>query len=159
MPSAIEHDLIITFTQEWWIVNFITVTAITLLLLHAKNLKNSSLIKFTYIAGFILCSEVIFMQFYQLYIDKWFAASSIPLHFCGLSSILAGVLMFKRNQLAYECLYYWGLAGAFHSLLTPEFTLGKDDSIIYVDYFISHGGIIFAVLYLTIVLISSFILL
>ena len=60
--------------------------------------------------------------------------------------------MFKRNQLAYECLYYWGLSGAFHSLMTPEFTIGKDDYIIFLDYFISHGGIIFAALYLTIIL-------
>ena len=121
----VDHDIIPTFHPDWWAANGITISVIVLLLLHAKNLKNSSLIKFTYIAGFILCSEVIFMQFYQLYMDIWVAASSIPLHFCGLSSILAGVLMFKRNQLAYECLYYWGLAGAFHSLLTPEFTLEK----------------------------------
>ena len=148
----VKHEVIPAFTQEWWIVNFITVTTIILLLFYTKQLKNSSLTKFTYFVGIFLCSRVVFMQFYQLYMDVWVAASSIPLHLCGLSSILAGLLMFKRNQLAYECLFYWGLAGALHSLLTPEFTLGKLDSIIYADYFISHGGIIFAALYLTIIL-------
>ena len=140
------HETIDLFTQEWWIVNFITITTITLLLLYAKSLKNSRLIKFTYLCGIFLCSRVIFMQFYQVYIDKWFAASSIPIHLCGLAAILSGLVILKRNQLAYECLFYWGLAGAFHSLLTPELTLGKSDSIIYADYFISHGGIIFSAL-------------
>jgi len=84
--------------------------------------------------------------------NVWVVESSIPLHLCGLSSILAGVLLFKRTQFIYECLFYWGLAGALQSLLTPEFTLGKSDSVIYIDYFISHGGIIFAALYLTIIL-------
>ena len=37
-------------------------------------------------------------------------------------------------------------------MLTPEFTLGKSDLIIFIDYFISHGGIIFAALYLTFIL-------
>ena len=148
----IEHEVIPTFTQEWWTVNLSTITIIMLLLLYAKSLKDSTLKKFTYLIGIILFSRLIFMQFYQLYMDIWVAESSIPIHLCGLSSILAGLVMFKRNQLAYECLFYWGLAGAFQSLLTPEFTLGKSDSIIYIDYFVSHGGIIFAALYLTLVL-------
>jgi len=147
----IAHEIIEPFSTLWCQANSATIIILIILLLYANTLKNPRLLKFTYIIGFILCLEVIFMQFYQLHIDKWFAASSIPLHFCGLSSILAGLLMFKRNQLAYECLYYWGLAGAFHSLLTPEFTLGIDDRIIFLDYFVSHGGIIFAALYLTII--------
>ena len=148
----ITHEIIEPFSTLWLQANSATIITLIILLLYSNTLRNSQLLKFSYIAGFILCSQVIFMQFYQLYIDKWFASSSIPLHFCGLSSILAGILMFKRNQFAYECLYYWGLAGAFHSLLTPEFTLGKNDPVIFIDYFISHGGIIFAALYLTIIL-------
>ena len=123
--AQIPHEIIEPFSTLWWQANSTTIITLIILLLYSNTLRNSQLLKFSYIAGFILCSQVIFMQFYQLYIDKWFASSSIPLHFCGLSSILAGILMFKRNQFAYECLYYWGLAGAFHSLLTPEFTLGK----------------------------------
>mgnify|MGYP000957262166 CR=1 FL=1 len=141
------HETIDLFTQEWWIVNLITITTITLLLLYAKNLKDSRLIKFTYLCGIFLCSRVIFMQFYQVYIDKWFAASSIPIHLCGLAAILSGLVILKKNQLAYECLFYWGLGGALQSFLTPEMNLGKTDSILYLDYFISHGGIIFAALF------------
>lgn len=148
----VDHDIIPTFHPEWWATNGITVSVIVLLFLHAKNLKNSDLTKFTYLVGSILCFRVVFMQFYQLYMNVWVVESSIPLHLCGLSSILAGVLLFKRTQFIYECLFYWGLAGAFQSLLTPEFTLGKSDSVIYVDYFISHGGIIFSALFLTIIL-------
>ena len=148
----VDHDIIPTFHPEWWATNGITVSVIVLLLLHAKDLKDSSLIKFTYFVGIFLCFRVVFIQFYQLYMNIWVAASSIPLHLCGLSSILAGLVILKKNQFAYECLFYWGLAGAFQSLLTPEFTLGKEDQILYIDYFVSHGGIIFAALYLTIIL-------
>ena len=33
--------------------------------------------------------------------------------------------------LLYECLYFWGLSGAFHSLLTPEFTIGRNGLLFY----------------------------
>ena len=142
--QSIVHETIDPLSAIWWQVNSITVSSIIILLFCAKQLNPENLKKFTLLIGAILSSRVFFMQIYQLYVGKWIAASSIPIHLCGLSSILAGLLMFKRNQLAYECLFYWGLAGALQSLLTPEFTLGKEDPIIFVDYFISHGGIIFS---------------
>ena len=40
MSPVIDGEVIPTFTQEWWIVNFITVAAITLLLLYTKKLKD-----------------------------------------------------------------------------------------------------------------------
>ena len=150
--QPIAHDIIEPLSNLWWQVNSITILSIITLLFCAKKINSQYLEKFTLLVGVILSFRVVFMQIYQLYIGQWVAASSIPIHLCGLSSILAGILMFKRSQFAYECLFYWGLAGAAQSLLTPEFTLGKDDLIIFLDYFISHGGIIFAALYLTIIL-------
>ena len=150
--NPIPHEIIEPFSVLWWQANVITALFIITLLFYANKLNKSNIIKLTCLVGVFLCSRVVFMQIYQLYTGIWIAASSIPIHLCGLSSILAGVLMFKRNQLAYECLFYWGLAGALQSLLTPEFTLGKDNPIIFADYFISHGGIIFSALYLTIIL-------
>jgi uncharacterized membrane protein YwaF len=34
-----------------------------------------------------------------------------------------------------------GIPGAFHSLLTPEFTVGME-GFLFMEYFIAHGGII-----------------
>ena len=80
-------------------------------------------------------------------IGVWSLERSLPLHLCGLSAILSGVVLFYNKQFAYECLFYWGLAGALQSFLTPELNLGKSNLILYLDYFISHAGIIFSALY------------
>ena len=41
-----------------------------------------------------------------------------------------------------------GIPGAFHSLMTPEFTIGKSGLLFY-EYYLSHRGIILSAIYLT----------
>ena len=103
------------------------------------------------IIGILLISNSIGRHFLWIYLDVWNIQSSLPLHLCGLSAILSGIVMFYRHQLLYELLFYWGISGAFHSFLTPEFTMGKEGFLFY-EYYVSHGGIILSAFYLTIVL-------
>lgn len=150
--AAIQKYVIVPFSAEWFQTNLICMLAIAGLLFISKTLNKSQLTKMTLIIGVLLSFRVVFMQLYQMQIDIWTFEKSLPIHLCGLSSILSGIVMFKRNQIAYECLFYWGLGGALQSFLTPELNLGNKDLILYLDYFISHSGIIFAGLYLTLIL-------
>ena len=102
------------------------------------------------IIGVILIFRTIGIHFYLDYLGTWKIESSLPLHLCGLSAILSGLVLFWRKQLLYECLYFWGLAGAFHALLSPEFTNGTQ-GVLFYEYFLSHGGILLSALYLTVV--------
>lgn len=60
------------------------------------------------------------------------------------------LVLLWRNQRAYEFLFYWGIPGALHSLLTPEFTGGRD-GLLHYEYFFSHGGILASALFLTLI--------
>tara|TARA_B100001029_G_scaffold178749_1_gene186225 strand:+ start:138 stop:827 length:690 start_codon:yes stop_codon:yes gene_type:complete len=147
----IPHKTLEVFSQLWWQSNIVTVSIIFIFLLVGKliNLKNKEIVaKFI---GTILISRSIGVHFYWDYLGIWNIQSSLPLHLCGISAILSGIVLFWRNQLAYECLFYWGITGAFHSLLTPEFTIGMDGLLFY-EYYLSHGGILLSALYLTIVI-------
>ncbi len=55
--------------------------------------------------------------------------------------------MFYRPQWLFEILYYWGIPGAFHSFLTPEYTLGSEGWM-FIDYYLEHGGIWLGAFYL-----------
>ena len=98
-----------------------------------------------------MISRAIFIHAYLIYLGKWNIQSSLPLQMCSISAILAGVVIFWRNQWLYEFLFFWGIPGAFHSLLTPEFTNGTE-GFLFVEYFISHGGIILNALFITLYL-------
>lgn len=147
----IEHEIIPLFGPLWLKANGITVLCIALILWAGMRIPPAYRDLLTKTIGVVLIGRFLFMQPYQMYLGKWTLQSSLPLHMCGMSAILGGVIMFYRNQWVYEFLYYWGLPGAFHSLLTPEFTLGTQ-GLFLPEYFLAHGGIILAALYATLVL-------
>ena len=145
----IPHTTLEIFSTLWWQTNIIVISIIFFLLIIGKKYKHNPIL--TYTIGSILIIRTIGIHFYWLYLNIWTIESSLPLHLCGLSAILSGIVLFWRNQLAYEFLYYWGISGAFHALITPEFTSGNT-GLLFLEYYISHGGIILSALYLTLVL-------
>ena len=147
----IPHETIPIFGISWWQSNIITIFIICLVLLLGKRSNQSQRIQIANYLGYMMIFRAIFIQFYLIYLDKWNIQSSLPLQMCSISAILAGVVIFWKNQWLYEFLFYWGIPGAFHSLLTPEFTVGTE-GFLFVEYFISHGGIILNALFITLYL-------
>ena len=147
----IPHETIPIFGMSWWQSNVITILIIFLVLFLGKQSDRTQIKKIAYILGSIMISRAIFIHAYLIYLGKWNIQSSLPLQMCSISAILAGVVIFWRNQWLYEFLFFWGIPGAFHSLLTPEFTNGTE-GFLFVEYFISHGGIILNALFITLYL-------
>jgi hypothetical integral membrane protein (TIGR02206 family) len=56
------------------------------------------------------------------------------------------IYLFNKNQLLGEFVYYWGLLGGIHALLTPEFNIGIKGYNFY-SYFIEHAGLLLVVIY------------
>ena len=80
-------------------------------------------------------------QIGYIFSDNYIMASNLPLHLCGLSGILAGIVVFYRKQMLFEFLYFFGLVGFIHSVLTPEFTGGVSSWKIF-DYYVGHSMLI-----------------
>ena len=57
-----------------------------------------------------------------------------------LLMITIGIIHFKPGQNLFELLVFWGLPGAFHSIITPELTHGFSP-FLYAEYYIAHAGI------------------
>ena len=144
----IPHETLEIFSHLWWQSNCITFTLIAAFLFLGRLAKPENREKLAKFIGVVLIIRTIGVHFYWDYLGIWEIESSLPLHLCGLAAILSGLVLFWRKQLAYECLYFWGLPGAFHSLMTPEFTIGTDGLLFY-EYYLSHGGIILSAIYLT----------
>ena len=147
------------FSNEWWINTISTVIAISFLLYLSKIfIKNNSIKKFNIIIGSILLVRCIWIQWYQYYLGIWDLQWSLPLQMCSLSAIMSGVLPLIENtnlnknykQWIFEFLFYYSI-GAFYSILTPVYTTGIN-GLIYYEYYISHGGILFTSIYFFIIL-------
>jgi hypothetical integral membrane protein (TIGR02206 family) len=144
----IPHETLEIFSLLWWQSNFTTLFVILVFLFMGKWFNPGNREKLAQAIGTILIIRTIGVHFYWDYLGIWTIESSLPLHLCGLSAVLSGIILFWRKQWAYECLYFWGIPGAFHSLLTPEFTVGSNGFLFY-EYYLSHGGIILSAIYLT----------
>lgn len=71
-----------------------------------------------------------------------------PMHLCDWALWACVAACLGRRRLAFECAYFWGLAGTLQGLVTPD--LAHDfPSTHYFLFFMGHGGIVGCVLYLT----------
>ena len=118
----ITHETIKILSQLWWQTNIISFGIILFIIFVGLNFTKSKKEALAKVIGIILIVRAIGVHFYWDHLGIWSVHSSLPLHLCGLSAILSGIVIFWRNQFLYELLYYWGIPGAFHSFLTPEFT-------------------------------------
>ena len=77
-----------------------------------------------------------------------FMREHLPLHLCSIGIVLAILLLLRRGRLSYELIYFWGLAGTTNAIVTPELTEGWPEYH-FIQYFISHGGIVATALFAT----------
>jgi hypothetical integral membrane protein (TIGR02206 family) len=93
---------------------------------------------------FLLTNEILsyLYRFQQGWIDF---PQGLPLHLCDAGIWLTIVSLFTLRPWAVDIAYYWILAGTSMALLTPDLRVPLA-SIPGVQYFLSHGGAVTAVL-------------
>lgn len=146
----IEHFVVPIFSDTWWAGIVFSIFFIGIPIIFGKLLPEKSQNRFGFFIGILLLATALSVHPYMAYEGIWDLRSSLPLQLCALSGFLSGIAFFYRNQIVYELLIYWGIPGAFHSLLTPEMSLGGS-SFIVAEFYVAHAGILLSALYLTFV--------
>ena len=75
-------------------------------------------------------------------------ANALPFNLCDWAEVALIVALLTRNSFAYGLGYFWGLGGTVQGLVTPDIGAGFPDPQ-FLFFFLNHGGIIVALLYLT----------
>ncbi len=134
------------FSTTWWTcISFATAFIMLLLILpsYYSWARNKNYTKFI---GAIILINLLVENIYGLYLGVWSIKQFLPLHFCGLSGLLASILMFRYSNKIAKILFYWGLIGGFYALITPEFDFGTQGYFFY-SYTIGHASIILVSFY------------
>jgi len=74
--------------------------------------------------------------------------NGLPLNLCDWACVALVMALLTRNQFAYELGYFWGLGGTLQGMATPDVAYDFPDPQ-FLFFFVEHGGIIAALLYLT----------
>ena len=146
-----DHVVISPFGFEWFFWNILTLFFISFVVLIPLNKSDKFKSNFTTFFALLMTFEYVFIQSYFVYKGIWTPQDSLPFHLCRLMLFNTIILLFSRNQIAFELLLFIGMVGGFHSLMTPELTHGSD-LVLLIDYFLVHGGLIAAPLYCIFVL-------
>lgn len=101
------------------------------------------------IALALLANELVW-HIYQINTGTWELTESLPLHLCDAAIVVSLLALLAMKQVPYELAYFWGLGGSLQALLTPALPEGYT-AYEFCRFFISHGGILVAVAYLTFV--------
>ena len=138
---GLEHNLYLigTFTI-WFLVLF---TGKVILNLEQRRI-------FVLLLIFITISQELIDDILRWNVGIWDVAEDLPLHMCGISFFTSTYALYSKNQTAFELSYFWGLAGAFQAIITPDPTRFVMDVSLFWN-FLSHGLIILDVLWMIVI--------
>jgi hypothetical integral membrane protein (TIGR02206 family) len=103
------------------------------------------------IASLLLANEL-GLSLWRSRFRLWTIQTSLPLHLCGVSVILAAVMLCTRSFVIFELTYFWAMGGALQGLLTPDVEGYDFPHFRFLTTIISHGLIVTANLYMVFVL-------
>ncbi|MTV48715.1 TIGR02206 family membrane protein [Heliobacillus mobilis] len=125
-------------------------TSLALYILR-KDLNEKSKQTIRYTLAFILFFQELFIQGWNIASGTWSADSSLPLHLCNVTALLCGIMLLNRSYALYEVAFFWGMVAAVQALLTPDLGMFAFPHVIFYRFFITHGAIVLACLYMTFV--------
>jgi hypothetical integral membrane protein (TIGR02206 family) len=141
------HYIVPLFSETWYYgIIFTFMFYFLLLRLGTYYLQKGVEPLFRHILAAIFIIREIYLYSYIISEDQFTLQDSLPLHLCRISYLFMIVFLLKPNFFIFEFLLMLGLAGALQSFITPELTHGYSDFLI-IDYYFSHGGIIFTPIY------------
>ena len=102
------------------------------------------------LAGIILINELFWHAWHAAH-GLWSIQELLPLEICNLMVLGSVWVLMTKNQIGYEFIYLLGIPAASQVLITPALGPYGFPHSLFFQIFISHGGIIVAALYLTLV--------
>jgi hypothetical integral membrane protein (TIGR02206 family) len=79
----------------------------------------------------------------------WSASYALPLQLCDVVAFVAAAALWFQLPMLVELTYFWGIAGTANGLISPDLP-DHFPSYLFLQYFIAHGAIVAAALFLVI---------
>jgi hypothetical integral membrane protein (TIGR02206 family) len=136
--------------QHWVAIILIVLLNLTFLLLR-RNAKPETLRIWRYTMAAVLIFNEAMWHIWNLVTGQWTVQTMLPLHLCSVFVFLSAYMLVKRSYPIYEFAYFLGIGGAMQAILTPDLGIYAFPHFRYFQVFISHGLIVSAAIYMTLV--------
>lgn len=145
-------DVFILFSLTHWMTLIVLVGILVLIFLYRRVLRKPLLntIVRSGLAAILIFSEIS-LHAWLWYIEEWTVQYSLPFHLSSISILLSAALLLTKSYSLFEFTYFAGVGSALQAMLTPDISSYTFPHFRYVHFFISHGGIIVANLFMVFV--------
>lgn len=126
----------------------IIINLFIIMYLKKKNKERLNNIFQYSLAGFMIINEAIY-TIWSILTGDWSPRYSLPLHLCDMAMFFSAAMLISENYFIYEITYFWGIGGSLQTLLTPDLYPYSFPHFVYFNFFLAHGAIVTAVLYMT----------
>ncbi len=127
------------------------VVIVTAILVAARLRRGSWTVTAARILAIVLAGDEIAWWIYLVatHANKADLLYALPFQLCDAAIIISAIALWTRQQLLIEVMYFWGLAGTFQALITPDIP-SHFPSFTYIQYYVAHGGVVAAALFLVV---------
>ncbi len=107
--------------------------------------------RFRYTLAAVLLLDELILHIWYITNGLWSVKTMLPFHLCAVLVYASSFMLITKNRVVYEFCYFLGIAGALQALLTPDNGIYNFPHWRYLSVFISHGSIVTAAIYMTVV--------
>lgn len=122
-----------------------------LLLLARNRLTESARRWIRYALALLLLVNESLYHLWRFSTGQWTVQEMLPFHVCTVMVYLSAVMLITKNRAIYQYLYFLGIGAATQALLTPNAERWGFPHFRFFQTMISHGAIVTAALYMTLV--------
>tara|TARA_B100000575_G_scaffold146900_1_gene117260 strand:- start:19767 stop:20471 length:705 start_codon:yes stop_codon:yes gene_type:complete len=141
--SPIPIYVIEFMSDEWKTWALFSAIFISIPLILGRFLNRSQKVYLTYFIGCIMIIDFITENLGFIMNGTWDIQYNIPIHLCGISSLICCFLPFvKRKERLFQFVYYTGIIGGIMAILTPQLNHFDGTLRYYLNFFVSHSLII-----------------
>jgi hypothetical integral membrane protein (TIGR02206 family) len=83
--------------------------------------------------------------------NAWSLKTALPLHLSDLAVILAIVMLLTGSLRLFQFMYFAGLGSSIQAIITPDLGRYSFPHYRYIEFFVSHGGVVLACLFMVFV--------
>jgi len=101
--------------------------------------------------GIVLLVNEIAWHVWNAAVGMWTLQTMLPLHLCSVLVWVSGFMLLTNSTRAYEFVYFLGVGAGIQAVMTPDLGIYGYPHFRFFQTFISHGGIIVAAMFMTLV--------
>jgi hypothetical integral membrane protein (TIGR02206 family) len=145
-PEFVGRFKLFTLSHLMTIALFVVLWILIPLIFRGRNSARADRV-FRISLSVILVMQYLGWMLWEVMVGRFTWALSLPLNLCDFTNFLCAIVLINKNHRLFEIVYYWALAGAIQSFITPNVYFGFPH-LEFVVFYLQHGGEILAILYL-----------